>query len=91
MPEPAEPSDELLIRKALREVLMAPGTSAKALAAKAQAARQLALLDGLGVDAAAAEREAAEDFPDPFEDLDRLEAQRQKRARSDVGMIRRVS
>jgi hypothetical protein len=75
-----EPTDEQLVRKALREVLQAPGVGAKALAAKAQAARQLALLDGLHVDPAAADREA-EDHPDPMADLDEMEAARQKRAR----------
>ena len=77
-------SDEDLIKQALREVLRAPGTSGKALEAKASAARQLAVLEGLLKVAAAAPEDEAE-APDPYEDLDRLEAQRQKRARADRG------
>lgn len=82
--------DVELIKEGLRAVLRAPGTSGKALEAKASAARQLAALDGL-----VKGRDDAKDdelLEDPMADLEDLERQRQKRARRHIGtLIRRIS
>lgn len=82
--------DDELIRESLRRVLRAEGTSAKLLAAQAQAARQLAAMDGL----IKVGKEEPDDGvpPDPFADLDDMERERQKRARKNVGtLIRRIA
>jgi hypothetical protein len=73
-------SDQERVLRALREVLDAPGTSARHLAAKASAAHQLSKLQGLAEagEPAGDERWSA---PDPMGDLDEVELQRRKRAR----------
>lgn len=75
--KPVEKSDEELIRESLRAVLASPGGSAKALAAKAQAARQLGLLNGAQAEAAAGGQGAEY----PMEDLWGVEEERRERAR----------
>lgn len=77
-------SDADLIADALRAVLASEGTSGKALAAKAQAARQLGLLTGLIKSADEAAAAAAEDglAPDPMADLQEDELARQRRLRT---------
>ena len=77
MAKPREKSDEELIRESLRAVLASPGTSAKALAAKAQAARQLGLLNGQGGDDVG----PRDDAPYPMDDLWEIEDERRERAR----------
>ena len=73
-----DPREELIA--ALRAILAAPGTSGKALEAKASAARQLMQLQGLGASAAAdpAEEELP---PDPIAaaGLDDLAPRRRRR------------
>ena len=73
-----EDTDEALIKASLRAILRSDGTSAKALAAKAQAARQLSILSGLQKPE---EAHSDDDAPDPMADLDELEMRRLARRR----------
>jgi hypothetical protein len=71
-------SDEELIREGLRAVLRSEETSGKALAAKAQAARQLGLMNG----AQDAPSGGGEDAEYPMADLWEVELERRERARA---------
>jgi hypothetical protein len=73
--------DRELIRESLRAVLRSGGSSGKALAAKSQAARQLALLNGEPVVAGNRGEVRDDDAPYPHADLWEIEDQRRERAR----------
>ena len=78
MTTPPAQSDHELLAESLREILRAPGTSGKALEAKASAARQLAALTGQSINSAA-DGAGAQGEVDPQADLDELKARRQRR------------
>ena len=74
---PDDPRAELI--EALRAILAAPGTSGKALEAKASAARQLAHLQGFARTAHEPDP-AVPEAVDLMADLDEPEARRRKRS-----------
>jgi hypothetical protein len=86
MPKPPRKSDEELIKDSLRAVLESEETSGKALAARAQAARQLALMNGLRL---GSEERPVVDADYPMEDF--WEQERVRRARVRARESRRVA
>jgi hypothetical protein len=77
----AAEDDRELVRGSLRAILRTPGTGSRLLAAKAQAARQLALMNGEPVVSGNRVTVAEHDAPYPHEDLWRLEDERRARIR----------
>jgi hypothetical protein len=83
--EPRNPLDDDrdLIREGLRAVLRSEGTGSRAVAAKAQAARQLALLNGEPVLSTNGKKPVDPDeVDDPMADLHEIEEERRLRALS---------
>lgn len=74
---PRQLSDEELIRESLRRVLASDDVSARGLGAKAQAARQLALLNGGRVEDGGRDRDV--EAEDPMGDLWATELERRVR------------